>query len=254
MRPGTWYEGRTSLELLQGEAWAWIGLCSADGLNRLHSDLLVALDQLFIELRWAGTRRVALSGAALIAGVPSGLGQDSTQEAPGGTSRASASRRAPPAPSARGHHFSAGADLHEVGALDAVSADPFSRRGQRVMAHLLWPGWHSLTVISGVAMGGGCDLALHGQERWAVAADGEGRHGLRLAHPAAKHGILTGFGGTVRLPELLGQGGADRLFRHFETWGEETAQASGAVHRILDSHCVEEEVRAWLAASGSPRR
>ncbi len=222
MRPGTWYEGRTSLELVQGEGWAWIGLRSADGLNRLHSDLLVALDRLFIELRWAGTRRVALSGAGWMTG--------------------------------RGHHFSAGADLHEVGALDPASADPFSRRGQRVMAHLLWPGWRSLTVISGVAMGGGCDLALHGQERWAVAADGEGRHGLRLAHPAAKHGILTGFGGTVRLPELLGRDGADRLFRHFETWGEETAQASGAVHRIIDSHRVDEEVREWLAPSGSPRR
>jgi len=222
MIPMTWYEGRTSLELLRGQGWAWIGLRSGDGLNRLHSDLLVALDRLFIELRWAGTLRVALSGAGWMTDL--------------------------------GHHFSAGADLHEVGALDAVSADPFSRRGQRIMAHLLWPGWRSLTLISGVAMGGGCDLALHGQERWAVSADAEGRHGLRLAHPAAKHGILTGFGGTVRLPELLGRDGADRLFRNFETWDGKTALASGAVHRILDSHRVEGEVRAWLDASGSPQR
>jgi enoyl-CoA hydratase len=214
MTPTTRYEGRTSLDLLRGENWAWIGLRSGDGLNRLHSDLLLALDRLFIELRWTGVRRVALSGAGWMSG--------------------------------GGHHFCAGADLHEVGALDALSAEPFARLGQRVMTHLLWPGWRSLTVSSGVAMGGGCDLALHGQERWAVAADAAGKGGLRLAHPAAKHGILTGFGGTVRLPELLGPAGADRLFRTFETWDERTAQAEGAVQRVLLPGEVQGAVEIWL--------
>jgi len=224
MTARTWHEGRTSLELLQGPGWAWIGLRSGDGLNRLHSDLLVALDRLFVELRWAGVRRVALSGAGWMTG--------------------------------RGHHFSAGADLHEVGALNAVTAEPFARRGQRVMNHLLWPGWRSLTLISGVAMGGGCDLALHGQERWAVAVDASGKGGLRLAHPAAKHGILTGFGGTVRLPEILGREGAARLFRGFETWDEVEAQRVGAVHRSLEPAYVAREVQGWLeparVSSGSP--
>lgn len=218
MTPRTWYEGRTSLDLLQGSDWAWIGLRSGDGLHRLHTDLLEAVDRLCIELRWAGVRRVALGGAAWMTG--------------------------------RGHHFCAGADLHQVGALDAVSADPFARRGQRVMNHLLWPGWRTLTVVSGVAMGGGCDLALHGQERWAVAADpATGKGGLRLAHPAAKHGILTGFGGTVRLPELLGPAGADRLFRGFETWDEATALEAGAVHRVVGPSAVREEVLLWLGTS-----
>ncbi len=215
MTPGAWYEGRTSLDLQVGAGWAWIGLRSGDGLNRLHSDLLVALDRLLVALRWAGVRRVALSGAGWMAG--------------------------------SGRHLSAGADLHEVGALDPVAAEPFARRGQRVMGHLLWPGWRTLTVISGVAMGGGCDLALHGQERWAVDAAPDGRGGLRLAHPAAKHGILTGFGGTVRLPQLLGRGGADRLFRDFETWGAAEALAAGAVQRRLAPGDVQPAVEAWLA-------
>ena len=210
-----WYEGRTSLDLLQGPGWAWIGLRSVDGLNRLHTDLLAALDRLFIELRWAGARRVALSGAGWQAG--------------------------------HGHHFCAGADLHDVGSLDPVSADAFSRRGQRVMNHLLWPGWRTLTLISGVAMGGGCDLALHGQERWAVGPDpATGRGGLRLAHPAARHGILTGFGGTVRLPELLGAPGAARLFADFETWDGAAALAAGAVHRTVAPGEARAAVQAWL--------
>lgn len=215
MTPQPWYEGRTSLDLQRGTDWAWIGMRSGDGLNRLHSDLLMALDRLFIELRWSGVRRVALSGAGWMTG--------------------------------HGHHFSAGADLHEVGALDAITAEPFARRGQRVMTHLLWPGWRSLTVISGVAMGGGCDLALHGQERWGVAANASGKGGLRLAHPAAKHGILTGFGGTVRLPEILGTEGADRLFRTFETWDVDAALDAAAIHRCLRMDEVTTEVEAWLS-------
>ena len=222
MTPSCWYEGRTSLELLRGEDWAWVGLRSTDGLNRLHSDLLVALDRLFIDLRWSAIRRVALSGVGWMSG--------------------------------DGRHFSAGADLHEVGTLGAVSADPFSRRGQQVMAHLLWPGWRTLTVISGVAMGGGCDLALHGQERWGVSTDATGKGGLRLAHPAAKHGILTGFGGTVRLPELLGREGADRLFRDFETWDESAALAAGAIQRRVIPGEVLATVNTWLQQDGPATR
>lgn len=201
------YDGPTALDLLRGPGWAWIGLESRDGLNRLYSDTLVALDRLLVGLRWEGTRRVALSSGHWLDGRPG--------------------------------HFSAGADLHEVAALDAVSADPFARRGQRVMAHLQWPGWRSLTLLSGVAMGGGCDLALHGQERWAVT-------GLRMAHPAARHGILTGFGGTRRLVEVLGGEGADRLFRGFEHWDAEAALAAGAAHRIVAADAVQAALRGWL--------
>lgn len=201
------HQGPTSVDLQQGQGWAWVGLDSVDGLNRLTSGLLLALDRLFIELRWAGTRRLALSSARWMQG--------------------------------RSGNLSAGADLHEVSGLDAVTAEPFSRRGQRVMTHLLWPGWESLTVLSGVAMGGGCDLAFHGQTRWAV-------QGLKMAHPAARHGILTGFGGTRRLPEVLGAVGANRLFRRFEHWGAEAAVEAGAAERMLEPEEVLGSVRGWL--------
>lgn len=201
------HAGPTCLDLLQGPGWAWIGLASVDGLNRLDSELLKALDRLFIRLRWDGTERIVLSSAHWMQG--------------------------------RSGNLSAGADLHEVGALDPVAAEPFARRGQRVMAHLGWPGWRTLTVLSGVAMGGGCDLALHGQERWAV-------RGLKLAHPAARHGILTGFGGTLRLVDLLGTEGADRLFRRFEHWGAEEALAAGAAQRLLEPGETAAGLRAWL--------
>lgn len=205
--PVPWFQGPTGLLLRQGPGWAWIGLDSVDGLHRLHSETLDALDLLFTELRWSGVVRVALSGAGWMSGRPC--------------------------------HLSAGADLNEVGALTPATADAFARRGQRVMAHLRWPGWRSLVVQSGAAMGGGCDLALSGQERWAV-------EGLKLAHPAAKHGIITGFGGTVRLPEVLGGVGADRLFRRLERWGALEAFEAGAAQRVLAPDQVQGAVGGWL--------
>ncbi len=222
MSPLHWYSGRTSLDLLSEGNWAWVGLRSGDGLNRLHADLLVALDALLTDLRWQGIQRLALSDAGWLRG--------------------------------RGHHFCAGADLHEVAALTPGSAEPFARHGQRVMTQLLWPGWRTLTVISGVAMGGGCDLALHGQERWGLEAGEDGKGGLRLAHPAARHGILTGFGGTVRLPELLGQAQADRLFRGYESWDAPQALATGAIHRTITPAALRQGVLDWLAPSAAPGR
>jgi enoyl-CoA hydratase/carnithine racemase len=207
----------TALQVLQGQDWAWVGLQSPDGLHRLHASTLEALDLRLIELRWAGVRRLALSGAGWMGEAP------------------------------EDRHLSAGADLHEVAALTADSADAFARRGQRVMAQLLWPGWRTLTLLSGVAMGGGCDLALHGQERWAV-------EGLKMAHPAAKHGILTGFGGTARLPTVLGEADADRLFLALEHWGAGDALQAGAAHRVLTPPQVLPEVQEWLSGAGPKSR
>ena len=211
------FDGATGLDLLEGPGWAWAGLRSGDGLNRLHSETLIAMDRLLAELRFRGVRRLVLSGAGWMEG--------------------------------EGRHFSAGADLREVGDLSPANADAFARRGQRVMRALLWPGWRSLTLISGVAMGGGCDLALHGHERWAAGFDpASGRGGLRMAHPASKHGILTGFGGTLRLPELLGAANAARLFAGLEHWNEKDALEAGAVQRVLPPHAAQAAVLGWLGA------
>jgi enoyl-CoA hydratase/carnithine racemase len=207
------FTGPTSLELRRGEDWAWIGLASEDGLNRLRVELLDALDLLFIELRWSGVRRVALSDAGWMHG--------------------------------QGGNFCAGADLHEVSRLNARTADAFARRGQRVLEHLLWPGWRSLTLISGAAMGGGCDLALSGQERWGVELSGRGA--FKLAHPAASHGILTGFGGTVRLVEVLGEAGAARLFQGLERWDSSQAMEAGAIQRKLKPEEARGAVEGFLA-------
>ncbi len=216
MKPERKFNGATSLMMVRGVDWAWIGLTSKDGLNRLRMDLLEALDLLFIDLRWSGVRRICLSDAGWMHG--------------------------------RGRNFCAGADLNEVSLLNAGTADAFARRGQRVIEHLMWPGWRSLTLISGAAMGGGCDLALAGQERWGVDAGSSSELGhLKLSHPAALHGILTGFGGTVRLLEVLGAAGADRLFQGMERWDTKQALEAGAIQRRLGPEEVQREVECYLS-------
>ena len=62
------FSGSTAVDLQQGPGWAWIGLSSVDGLNRLRTETLEALDRLFIALRWGGTLRVALSSAQWMEG------------------------------------------------------------------------------------------------------------------------------------------------------------------------------------------
>jgi enoyl-CoA hydratase/carnithine racemase len=200
----------------RGADWAWIGLASEDGLNRLRMGLLDALDLLCIELRWSGVERICLSDAGWMQGA--------------------------------GRNFCAGADLNEVSKLQPSTADAFARRGQRVTEHLLWPGWRSLTLISGAAIGGGCDLALSGQERWGIDAESPT---FKLAHPAALHGILTGFGGTVRLVEVLEGPGADRLFRGLERWDARQAMAGGAIQRRLSSENARGAVERFLCPASA---
>ncbi len=216
VKPIRVYSGPTSLDLLRGEDWAWVGLDSADGLNRLGVELLDALDLQFIKLRWSGVRRLAFSDAGWMQG--------------------------------RGRNFCAGADLNEVSSLNAGTAEAFARRGQRVLEHLLWPGWRSLTLVSGAAMGGGCDLALAGQERWGVEVKPPSKGAFKLAHPAALHGILTGFGGTVRLVEVLGEIGADRLFQGLERWDARQALEIGAIHRKLEPEVAQSAVECFLVS------
>ena len=74
-----------------------------------------------------------------------------------------------------------------------------------------------------------------------------------MAHPAAKHGILTGFGGTVRLPEVLGERNAARLFQGLEQWNEHRALEAGAVHRILCPEQAGTETLGWLKGEVASR-
>jgi enoyl-CoA hydratase len=94
---------------------------------------------------------------------------------------------------AGGKAFAAGADIGELAAVDAGSGEALAERGQRVFRR-----------IDGFALGGGCELAMACTLRLASEA-------ARLGQPEIKLGLVPGYGGTQRLPRLVGRGAALKM-------------------------------------------
>jgi enoyl-CoA hydratase/carnithine racemase len=101
--------------------------------------------------------------------------------------------------------FSAGADLREVAALTPLTAPAFSRRGQAVFRQIADAPQLTIAAVNGYCYGGGLDLALACKIRVAAPE-------ALFAHPGAERGIITGWGGTQRLPRLIGPARALELF------------------------------------------
>ena len=100
--------------------------------------------------------------------------------------------------------FAAGADIAELAALDADSGRAYAARGQAFSRRLETLGKPVIACINGFALGGGCELAMACTLR--LAADT-----AKLGQPEVKLGVIAGFGGTQRLPRLVGRGAALRL-------------------------------------------
>jgi enoyl-CoA hydratase len=100
--------------------------------------------------------------------------------------------------------FAVGAEIAEVARLTPDSEFDFSRRGQAVLGAIASSAKPVVAAIRGYSIGGGLDLALACRARIA-AADAV------FAHPGVTLGIITGWGGTQRLPRLIGRGRAMEL-------------------------------------------
>lgn len=100
--------------------------------------------------------------------------------------------------------FAAGADIREIAALNAAEGKAFSLRGQGIFRHLETMGKPVIACIQGFALGGGCELAMACTIRLAAET-------ARLGQPEVKLGLLCGYGGSQRLPRLVGRGAALKL-------------------------------------------
>lgn len=103
------------------------------------------------------------------------------------------------------HFFSAGADLNEIARLDGHSAYEFAIAGQRLMNVVSDFPAVVIAAIHGYCMGGGLDLALACHLRIA------GPRAI-FGHRGAALGLVTGWGGTQRLPRLIGKARALQMF------------------------------------------
>ncbi len=126
-----------------------------------------------------------------------------------------------------GRFFSAGADLREITALTGPEALEFSRMGQTLMNAVEQFPEPVYAAISGYCMGGGLDLALACHRRIASP-------NAVLAHRGAALGLITGWGGTQRLPRLVGKAKALEILVAAEKVHARDALRYGLVDAVAD--------------------
>ena len=125
-----------------------------------------------------------------------------------------------------GRAFVAGADIAELAALDPGGARDLSRRGQEVFARFECSHKPILAAVNGFALGGGCELAMACHLR--LAADT-----ARFGQPEVKLGLIPGYGGTQRLPRLVGPGHAALLLLTGDIIDAAEALRIGLVNRVV---------------------
>lgn len=121
--------------------------------------------------------------------------------------------------------FAAGADLREIARLTGETALEFGLRGQRLMNRIA--AANAVAAVNGFCFGGALDLALACRKR--IAAP----HAL-FSHPGADLGIMTGWGGTQRLPRLVGEAAALEIFLTAKRVSADEARRIGLIDEISD--------------------
>ncbi len=128
--------------------------------------------------------------------------------------------------------FCAGADISEFMGRNIVEAIAATELGQNTFAKLDSLTIPSVAVINGFALGGGLELATACTLRVATA-------NARLGVPEIKLGLIPGYGGTQRLPRLVGQGRALDMIMTGRMVAAEEALSMGLVNRVVDAPAVD---------------
>ena len=123
--------------------------------------------------------------------------------------------------------FVAGADIRELAALSALDGEQAALRGQQVFGLIENCGKPVIACINGFALGGGCELALACTLRIASS-------NARLGQPEVKIGIIPGYGGTQRLPRLIGKGAALKMILTGEPVTAAEALRIGLVDEVVE--------------------
>jgi enoyl-CoA hydratase/carnithine racemase len=130
--------------------------------------------------------------------------------------------------SGRAHIFAAGADMAEMQRFSAADAEAFARLGQETFDAIERLPCVTVALVDGDCFGGALDLVLAFDLPLATPRS-------RFAHPGARLGIVTGFGGTSRWRKALDRPSARRLFLNNEVLPAEDALAAGLVDRVGES-------------------
>lgn len=135
--------------------------------------------------------------------------------------------------------FVAGADIAELAQQTQLTGKARAQRGQAVFRRLEQCGKPVIAAVNGFALGGGCELAMACHLR--VASET-----AKFGQPEVKLGIGPGYGGTVRLPRLVGKGRALDLLLTARMVGAEEALQLGLVNRVVPADKLLTEAEALL--------
>ena len=136
--------------------------------------------------------------------------------------------------------FVAGADISEIAALNEMNARNFAEKGQEVFDRIESSDKPVIAAVNGFALGGGCELSMACHIRIASP-------NAKFGQPEVNLGIIPGYGGTQRLPGLVGRGRALELMMTGDMIDAQEAYRIGLVNRISESQeSLMEECRALM--------
>src|SRR6476660_457977 len=124
--------------------------------------------------------------------------------------------------------FVAGADINELAKNSPVEAKAYTHKGQATLDLIENLGKPVIACINGFALGGGCEIAMACTMRLAT-------ENAKFGQPEVKLGIIPGYGGTQRLPRLVGKGLAMQMVLAGEMITAQEAHRIGLVNEVLPS-------------------
>lgn len=140
-----------------------------------------------------------------------------------------------------GRAFVAGADISELEKHGAISAKLLAQRGQDVFRRFETSPKPVIAAVNGFALGGGCELAMACHIRLASDA-------AKFGQPEVKLGLIPGYGGTQRLPRLVGKGRALQLLLTGDMIDAQEAYRIGLVNRVVPANELLGAATAMLKA------
>lgn len=142
--------------------------------------------------------------------------------------------------------FAAGADIRELQRLSGSDAEEMTHRWHRLFRRIEGFRLPVIAAVNGVALGGGCELAMACDLRYASEK-------ARFGQPEINLGLVPGWGGTQRLPRLIGRGRALELMLTGDMFDAAEAHRLGLVNRVTAPEELMDtvvELAARMAAKG----
>lgn len=138
-----------------------------------------------------------------------------------------------------GRAFVAGADISELESQSPLEGQKRARDGQVIFRRFETSPKPTIAVINGFALGGGCELAMSCHVR--IASEK-----AKLGQPEVKLGIVPGYGGTQRLPRLVGRGAALKLLLTGDMIDATEALRIGLVDQVVAPDALMDTARAVM--------